>query len=68
MTTITDDGLYRDINGNIFQFRKGHVVGDDATYERVGDWADAESGVKTEPAPENKAAPAPSAKTAKAEK
>lgn len=65
MAVIKEDGVYSvgdAVTGSRFQFRKGQVVPDSVTFEKVGEWpgekADAAPANKAEKAaPENKAAP-----------
>lgn len=70
---VAADGVYENKNtGDRFQFRKGSVVGEDAAnaMTRVGPWPgevdeqaeEASATAKANPAPENKAAPAPATK------
>lgn len=65
MATIDRDGVYRASDGSQFRFRKGHVVADDVTYERIGDWPESGADAKAEAKPENKAAAKPENKAAK---
>ena len=71
MAEIKQDGVYtikgqeKDVS---IQLRKGHVVPEGVEYVRIGDFVEPgpdtqrEANAKAAAAPENKAAPAPSAK------